>query len=96
MRERIQKLITRIREDWHYYRNAMDVEWDDDGVPHATSPYLRPFYFVREVYLSRIVEVTWCRWFGHDIEDGSWAGPDSGGEDMTCRRCGWHFHHIYY
>jgi len=28
-----------------------------------------------------------CKWRGHDIEDCSSAGPDSGNMDHECRRC---------
>lgn len=43
------------------------------------------------------VEHTICRWFGHDLYDsGSYATPDSGADDLTCGRCGYNFHHIYY
>lgn len=56
-------------------------------------------------YAAHIVNILWhemlrvlvCQQRGHDWEDtGSWAGPDSGGEDLTCRRCGSHYRHVYY
>ena len=43
--------------------------------------------------------ITWarCATKGHPpTEDRSWAGPESGGEDLRCK-CGTnHFHHTYY
>ena len=45
----------------------------------------------------QLIAATICRWYGHDMEDtGSYAGPESGCEDFTCRRCHWNFTHIYY
>ena len=39
-----------------------------------------------------------CDLFGYHIAmvDNSYAGPDSGVEDMYCFACGWGFCHIYY
>ena len=51
---------------------------------------------VRILYLEAL-DRTICRWKGHDWYDsGSYATPDSGADDLTCRRCGYSFHHIYY
>lgn len=62
-------------------------------------------FWWRRRYLSHLLDILWvealrvlvCEQFGHAFEDtGSWGGPESGGEDMTCKRCGFHFHHTYY
>ena len=38
-----------------------------------------------------------CRLFGHgEMIDDGWATPDSGGECLTCSRCGYTWKHIYY
>jgi hypothetical protein len=38
-----------------------------------------------------------CRMLDHDIKMDGWFGPDSGGEDWWCARCGRiGGHHIYY
>lgn len=38
-----------------------------------------------------------CRVHGHDmIDDGSYAGPDSGAECLVCTRCGYSWSHTYY
>lgn len=67
--------------------------------------YWRIKGWLSRFYLAHLIEILWleflrvmiCGKWGHDLEDtGSWANGDSGGEDMTCRRCGFHFHHTYY
>ena len=67
--------------------------------------YWRVAAYVRRFYLGALAEILWieakrvliCNRRGHDLEDtGSYAGPDSGAEDLTCKRCGFHFRHVYY
>lgn len=49
--------------------------------------------FVRRWLCEKCV----CRFFGHNLVDnGSYAGPDSGAEYLICKRCGYTWHHIYY
>ena len=37
-----------------------------------------------------------CRVKGHDWQDNSYGGPETGCIDMDCRRCGYGFHHTLY
>lgn len=37
-----------------------------------------------------------CCFVGHEWEDRSSAGPESGDMAMECRRCGYYFRHILY
>jgi hypothetical protein len=47
--------------------------------------------FARDVLRSAA-----CIVRGHDLEDTSTAGPDSGDMSMVCRRCGYSWHHQLY
>lgn len=38
----------------------------------------------------------WCDQFGHDWEDTSEAGPESGDMSGYCKRCGYSHHHQLY
>lgn len=39
----------------------------------------------------------YCHLYDHKIEsDGGWVGPDSGGDDFYCTRCGWSKRITYY
>jgi hypothetical protein len=61
--------------------------------------WLERFYLTNllAILRSEFMRVVVCGYLDHDFEDtGSWGGPESGGEDLTCRRCGFHVHHIYY
>jgi hypothetical protein len=38
-----------------------------------------------------------CQIMGHDmVDNGSYAGPDSGAESFVCTYCGFQFEHTYY
>ncbi len=37
-----------------------------------------------------------CHFKGHDIEDNSYAGPETGYDSFHCVRCGWSLEHTYY
>jgi len=39
---------------------------------------------------------TICKFFDHKLECHGWSGPESGGEDIECTRCGYGWHHTYY
>lgn len=46
--------------------------------------------------LKICVDILSCAFGGHDLVDNSYGGPDSGCVAMSCRRCGWSFHHTLY
>lgn len=78
-----------------FYR---DMEASDRALRFAMHhPYLdriRGWFALVWLY---VMYWTICRWFDHNIvDDGSYAGPDSGEEALRCTRCGWSWHHIYY
>ena len=48
-------------------------------------------------HYSELAYALICKRFGHKIIDnGSYAGPESGADHLMCIRCGQHFDHIYY
>lgn len=52
-------------------------------------------FYLWNLLRAVLVEMT-CRIYGHDCEDNSSIGPECGIEDVSCRRCGDGFRHIYY
>jgi hypothetical protein len=43
------------------------------------------------------IDSTLCKHLGHNIvDDGSYATPESGADNLCCTRCGQHWHHQYY
>lgn len=42
-----------------------------------------------EVLLRESI-AAWCNFRGHDLEGETFA-PESGGESLTCKRCGWSY-----
>jgi len=49
-----------------------------------------------EVFGRGLWRAAVCRVMGHQLENLSSIGPDSGEECIACTRCGWGFSHIYY
>ena len=69
-----------FKQEWMEYKWVCDVV---DG-RRPWFMFLRfCYYFVRDE-----LRHLWCLKFGHDWEDDSWCGPDSGTMGCVCRRCG--------
>jgi hypothetical protein len=89
------------KEGAAYERYVQDAQtgWKVELPESPLKKWAYRFYVTHlaEIIWSEALRVIVCNHKGHDLEDtGSWGGPESGGEDMTCRRCGFHFHHTYY
>lgn len=50
----------------------------------------------KNILWSKLMFNTLCKIKGCDIQMNGWFGPDSGGEDWWCNRCGRGGRHIYY
>lgn len=46
--------------------------------------------------VQEFVSSIYCRVYGHDVEDDSHGGPESGCMAGHCNRCGWSFHETLY
>lgn len=46
--------------------------------------------------LGQLAASNHCAMRGHDIEDHSYGGPESGCVDLQCTRCGWGHHVTLY
>ena len=83
------------------WKNSYEYGWIE---PYGLSKwrYIINSYGERILWFLGYYEVAWrvatliCKYFGHDTEDNSSIGPDHGIEDISCRRCGWGFRHVYY
>ena len=53
---------------------------------HEAFAYLEDKWYVRLYYWFDQLP---CRLFGHDWEDDSYGGPDSGYMGVSCKRCGY-------
>lgn len=47
-------------------------------------------------YITTYIRAWQCKHFGHKYVSNSWAGPDTGGEEHYCTRCGYSWEHTYY
>ncbi len=56
----------------------------------------RPLIYYVLKDLKYLLQARYCKLHGHDWEDDSWAGPDSGGMAGHCKRCGFSFEHTLY
>ena len=82
-------------DEEQYYREMR--ECDDRmrfAMAHPTLASILDKLFTLKI---KLIELLICKRVGHNMEDtGSYGGPDSGCIDLTCRRCGYNFHHILY
>ena len=47
-------------------------------------------------FLGMFVRAAVCEVLGHKLIGGGWATPDTGGESVSCTRCGYSWSHTYY
>jgi hypothetical protein len=60
-------------------------------------PYWRSFVsLITPEWIPRYIGGFICKHFGHDWEDDSYGGPESGCMAGHCNRCGYSFHHTLY
>lgn len=81
--------------NWQNYKNffGMYIEFDEFGKPEWSKPTRLNFaiYWLRQL---KLIYPCWRK--GHNLEEDGWAGPDSGGISIHCKRCGWSYQHILY
>lgn len=86
--------MRQFASDWWYFLK-MDYYYLS-----ANRGWWKPLwlYAIKAVLLD--IALAWqaleCRYNGHDFEDQSAIGPDSGTEVMYCKRCGYTHSHTYY
>ena len=83
----MKELFKRVRGDYWMYCVS-------EGGPRAIRGYLA--FTIKWHLYNRVIGRIICKYSSHVLIDNSYAGPDSGVEDMSCTRCGWSFDHIYY
>ena len=77
--------MKRLLEAWKF-QYGYDVACEGCKLPFTLWVLLHGWRGVWECILSLK-----CKWKGHDWEDNSHAGPDSGNISMDCKRCGYSF-----
>lgn len=84
----------------NYYRAMGATHYDCDEGPirpwHANKLYIYTTTIARDAW-QQLMYTQVCRRRGHRwVEAKSYAGPDTGWEERTCGRCGYHFNHTWY
>ena len=78
-------MFKNIKEEWNHYKLCCSMDQENAHV----------FGFAH-LWLVETIKIMICKYKGHDWEDNSWGGPESGGIDISCKRCGENYHEIFY
>jgi hypothetical protein len=98
----LKVIISFARQEADHERYMQDTihNWTEDTTFRQRVMrrlYRWPVYHVVSYAWNVHIMATVCRWRGHVYEDsGSWGNPESGGIDLTCRRCGHNIHNVFY
>jgi len=82
----IKKHYASARQD-RFYDREYDAFYRGNEPKHFLPVWLDPVVAAWAVFQMRWL-ATVCEFRGHDITADN-CNPESGGEDLTCERCGW-------
>jgi hypothetical protein len=61
-------------------------------------PEIPKFEIIQEIHLMQnwFISARQCKIIGHNFQVNEYGGPETGGVDWECTRCGQSGHHTYY
>lgn len=93
-----------------YLQAASYYEWYDKKEKRMVMGYHSAFWYQPywmflitdpistfiSVKITEPLKYRWCERFGHKLTSAGYAGPDSGYENIYCRRCGFSYPTVHY